>query len=197
MLWRPLGETHSSPTSGAVVRDGSGFFSDNGQHIVRTRRRSHAGGRTRPEGRSQQALVVRQVVRDERGSGTVRFPDESDPIFDDFLGDPRIVALHLEHCLLEQFRFGEVLYKHYRCHWIHRGYASPLLGPSDMDDRDGRRDLLERVRYWNVSRIRADGALVPHLLHPDAVGYLRRRDFHVRGSIRSRTPGACRSRRRN
>jgi hypothetical protein len=117
-----------------------------------------------------EAVVVRRVVRDERHSGTVRFPVESDPMFDDFMAHREIVPLKLDRRWergsamyggVERFRFGEVLYKEYRCHWVHRMYASSALGPSDMDDRIGWADLRNRVRYHNISTIRGD-RLIPH-----------------------------------
>lgn len=99
----------------------------------------------------RQAVAVRDVVNDRR-SGNVRFAHD-DPFYDEFLRDERILALRLDEITVRKARFGEVLYKAYRCPWLHEGRPSPLLAPSDVNGFPGWSDLDHVVRYQNIRLI--------------------------------------------
>jgi hypothetical protein len=108
------------------------------------------------------ALLVRQLVldTDEHRGGIVRFADE-DPDYATFVARPEVVSLHLppKKRYVERFRFGEVLYSEYRCHWVHTLAGSDKIARSDFDTFTGQDDESSvRVRYVNWGVRPADEA---------------------------------------
>jgi len=122
------------------------------------------GDELEQRGAANEALVVRQLVRDtdDHRGGMVRFADE-DPDYATFATHPEVTALRLDpgRRYIERFRYGEVLYSEYRCYWAHSLSESDKLARSDFDELTGWDDESSvRVRYvnWGVRR----GPTPPH-----------------------------------
>jgi hypothetical protein len=104
------------------------------------------------------ANVVRRVCRDEDHSGRVRFTEE-DPAHASLIANDEIAALGIRSDI-DRSRFGEILYREYRCQWAHRLYSSDRLAPSDYDLKISRwaPEYDHRVRYNNVTVMGPDGS---------------------------------------
>jgi len=114
------------------------------------------------EGEDQAATVVRKVTGDRR-NGIVRFAEE-DPAYGWMTAHAEIVALDLNNRLrprrprraLDRFRYGEVIYADYRCHWSHNLRGSERLAASNHNEMMGCAEEMDhRVRYENVSIMNA------------------------------------------
>lgn len=119
------------------------------------------------EGEAQVADKFAYVVGDVR-SGIVRNADE-DPLFSKLENDPSVTALQLppskpngkpRSLPLRSYRFGEVLYREYRCWWAHNFRGSPKLASSDTNQWMGWRDQDRTVRYQNYSQLREESGAV-------------------------------------
>lgn len=107
------------------------------------------------------AAVVRRIAGDVR-NGIVRYASE-DPDFLAFSTHPEFARIDMRPAPGKQkrrpipvrrFRFGEVLYRDYRCGWVHNLRGSERLAPSDANEGVTWTDYDSRVRYQNISELR-------------------------------------------